>query len=170
MARPRRNKAAPRAGTHPSPALRVTSLVVLKFCRAVDQRSGRRLPLPLQSAPDPNSLEDPSKGAHSAEAEEVPGGEQKVGRPPSTRRRTPLSPVLWEPDPGLWPRLISNTKPGVWRPLLSLRRLADARPGKEGGKSGAAGIPAGPETPQSNQVGASSDAHEHLCAPRPPRL
>lgn len=130
MARPRRNKAAPRAGTHPSPALRVTSLVVLKFCRAVDQRSGGRLPLPLQSAPDPNSLEDPSKGAHSAEAEEVPGGEQKVGRPPSTRRRTPLSPVLWEPDPGLWPRLISNTKPGSGGPFYPCGGWPTRAPGR----------------------------------------
>lgn len=135
----------------------------------MDQRSGVRLPLPLQCAPDPNSLEDPSKGARNPEAEEVPGGEQKIGRPPSTRRRTPLTSVLWELDPGLWPSLISNTKPGVWRPLYP-HGLADARLGKERGRSGAAGISAGPETPQSNQVGASSDAHEHLCAPRPPRL
>lgn len=83
----------------------------------MDQRSGVRLPLPLQCAPDPNSLEDPSKGARNPEAEEVPGGEQKIGRPSSTRRRTPLTSVLWELDPGLWPSLISNTKPGVWRPL-----------------------------------------------------
>lgn len=83
----------------------------------MDQRSGVRLPLLLQCAPDPNSLEDPSKGARNPEAEEVPGGEQKIGRPPSTRRRTPLTSVLWELDPGLWPSLISNTKPGVWRPL-----------------------------------------------------
>lgn len=46
MARPRRNKAAPRWGMHPSPALRVTSLVALRFCRALGEDSHSRSKAP----------------------------------------------------------------------------------------------------------------------------
>lgn len=64
---------------------------------------------------------------------EVPGLEQRVGRPPPARRRAPLSPARLEPDPSPWPRLISNTKPGVGRPLSTQPGQPDARPGRAAG-------------------------------------
>ena len=81
--------------------------------------------LPLQSAPHSDSAEEPIPGARCPE---VPGLEQRVGRLPPARRRAPLSPARLEPDPSPWPRLISNTKPGVGRPLSTQPGAAGRTP------------------------------------------
>lgn len=96
---------------------------------------------------------------------EVPGLEQRVGRPPPARRRAPLSPARLEPDPSPWPRLISNTKPGVGRPLSTQPGAAGRAPREGGRRAGADGIPALSSTPrtESRQVGVGSTAREHLC-------
>lgn len=130
MDQPRRNN-ADRDGGKPLPSAQGPLPVSPGPLQNWAQDVRGKNPTPTSKSPHPDTSEDPNPGARCPKAEEVPGREQRVGRPPPARSPAPLSPALPEPDTGRWPRLISNTKPGVGRPLSSQQGQADASRGRE---------------------------------------